>query len=686
MRQDWKTDLNTPDQETGLIDQTSGAALVTGDTQVDHSTGLLAPKGIEWVVPNDLSRCSHSDSGSFFTEEVPCLDLTDASNNPLSTQGVICAEDSEESSSWYRTALRERAYRVRLERREEALLNELGISWECLHAVYEIGRASGCEQTSAELFEVIVEQIRNLHPELKVVVWLLDDECFRPATTAGVSAQEFLPLARNSLAGLGIDGRSRIGKFPGEEANLSRGLMLEQATLYALIPLTNTGRNFGFLQVWREGELPEFNSPLTRFLEAMAAHAVLSLENIRMRQEWLATDRLKHELSIGSEIQQRLLLSSPPKELSGLQLALASLPSRQIGGDFVDFVRNGDKSLDLIVGDVMGKGVPAALLAAAVKEEFQRARVRLVSSSNPVLRPDTITNEAHQSLGCQLVDLETFASACFARIDVESHTLTLVDCGHPKTLHWRSQRNECETIAGVNVPLGIKLGEVYQLVSVSFQPDDVFIFYSDGVTDARNSSGELFGERRLKALLRKSHRLHPSRIIQQIRSELTEFVDSQCLEDDWTCVVVKIADPISQCPFLRIEEELSSDINELGEIRAIVRRICVPTPEIPDLTRHHLEIGLTEVLSNVIRHSYHQSPDYPITVHAENSGSQLLFRIYHWGESFIPEEEPRLDLSMDSGFGRYLIARIFDQTTYTTDEYGRTCIRLEKNLKGDNYE
>jgi len=686
VRQSLDAGLKTGKQKTDLAIQAPAAKLATGNPQSRYSAGVLTQEGVDWVIPDDSCPCSSSRLRSFCEEKVRYVDLSADPNNPLSAQGVICVHDCEEPSPWVRAALRERTGRIELEKREEALLTELGTSWECLHAVYEIGKASGCNRTTTHLLEVMVEQIRNQHPELKALVWLLEDENFVPVTSGSVSAHLFQSIAKDSLLGLIKENRSRIEEDPGAEVSLTRDLMLDRATSFALIPLSNAAEYFGMLQVWREGENPEFNSPLIRFLEALASHVTLSLENMRMRQEWLATEKIKHELSIGSEIQQRLLLASPPKQMPGLQIAVASLPSRQIGGDFVDFSQNGEGSLDLILGDVMGKGVPAALLAAAIKEEFQRARGNLVSSSELVPRPEAITNEAHRRLGTQLEDLECFATASFARFDVQSQTVAVVDCGHPKALHWRKRSGICEQIEGNNLPLGINPGEVYQQVSASFLPDDVFLFYTDGFSDARNSSGEFFGEQRLKGLLKKHHYLHPSKIIREIRRELAEFAGSQCFDDDVTCVVVKIGDSASICPLVRIEEELTSDIKDLGKIRALVDRICAPTPNIPEETRHHLEIGLTEALSNVIRHSYHRNPLYPISVHGENSGSQVRFRIYHWGESFIPEQEPRLDLSQESGFGLYLIAKTFDQTNYSTDEYGRTCIRLEKNLKGHNHE
>ena len=129
----------------------------------------------------------------------------------------------------------------------------------------------------------------------------------------------------------------------------------------------------------------------------------------------------------------------------------------------------------------------------------------------------------------------------------------------------------CDLVHGDNLPLGVREGEIYEQISFPFEPGDVLIFYSDGVTEARNSSGELFGVDRLTECVRINRDLEPDALVEAIRKAAFTFSGSDRLSDDLTCVAIKAVE--RQVPMARAEIELGSDLKELGRSRAVRSRI-----------------------------------------------------------------------------------------------------------------
>ncbi len=275
-----------------------------------------------------------------------------------------------------------------------------------------------------------------------------------------------------------------------------------------------------------------------------AGQRVIELETaLRTSLEELAQAR-QREAETGAKIQQTLLLGQPPRDLPEAQIAALTIPSQQIDGDFYDFFRHSDHCLDVVVGDVMGKGVPAALLGAAIKSHFLRALSQLIArlDQGKLPEPEEIVTIVHTDVTRQFIGLESFVTLCYVRFDLESRQVALVDCGHTKTVHFQCRRGICETLRGGNIPLGFNEREIYKQVTVPFEAGDMFFFYSDGVTEAENETGEFFGEGRLLKLIQAHGGLEPEALIDKVHSAVVAFAQAETFADDVTCVAVKIAD------------------------------------------------------------------------------------------------------------------------------------------------
>ena len=454
------------------------------------------------------------------------------------------------------------------------------------------------------------------------------------------------------------------------------------------IPLGDAAKPFGALTIY-SSEVEAFGDEEVRLLTELAgdlSYGIMSLrtqaERERARAEAIARE---NEVAIGFRIQQMLLLDEPPQDLTGLRVAALSIPSQRIAGDFYGFFAQQDASLDIIVADVMGKGIPAALLGAAAKSHFTQALCHLIalSPAGALPKPREVVTLAHAGMARQLIELESFVTLCYARVDLICRRIDLVDCGHTGVIHVRSAAGMCEMIHGDNLPLGIREGEIYDQIAIPFETGDVFVFFSDGITEAPNASGERFGAERLMECIRVNRSLATAALVNAIRTGVVAFTESDQLSDDLTCVAVEIGE--RRRPLARAELEISSDLKELSRAREFVRGFCHAlsgTPLNEDQVAE-VELAVTEAASNIMKHAYHGRTDQRIKMESESFSDHVAVRLHHLGNSFDPAgvAPPAFDGSREFGFGVYLLTRSVDDVRYYRDERGGNCIALVKLYK-----
>ena len=287
--------------------------------------------------------------------------------------------------------------------------------------------------------------------------------------------------------------------------------------------------------------------PIVKEGRVTGLQGVITDVTARKQAEMALVEAREQEIDIGFKIQHTLLLGQLPQGLSNIQVAAFTTPSQRIDGDFYDFFKHGTQCLDVIVGDVMGKGVPAALLGAATKSHILRAMSALMCTTpHRVPTPQQIMTAVHATVIQQLLDLESFITLCYARFDLERKQLDFVDCGHTHTIHWQQRTGTCRFLSGENIPLGCLEDEVHVQVSVPIASEDVFVFYSDGVTEAENAAGKFFGEEGLTAVVEANGECSPEELIESIHQAVVAFSHSEIFCDDLTCVVVKLTGLVSE--------------------------------------------------------------------------------------------------------------------------------------------
>lgn len=575
-------------------------------------------------------------------------------------------------------------HQAALEQQEEMLLDELSASWESLEAIYEISSDLGLLTNPQELLARIVYRAASYRASLKAVLWLERDGLYHPLTQ-GVEGLETRRVSGGLLGqalaernGFILNGRDRIAAQPELEPELREAVNL------AVVPLTSRQNILGALMVWQEEAGGDFDSYDTRFLSALALQAAMITENDRLHRAELESERLRQEVEIGSRIQQMLLRGKIPETFAGLQVAALSIPSRMIDGDFYEFIRLHDKCLDVINGDVMGKGIPAALVGAATKSALLRAMSRLLPVRQEQLpEPYEVVTRVHEEVVNRLITLESFVTLCYARFDMAAQQVRIVDCGHTATVRCRPGTNSYELLKGVNMPIGFVEDEVYEQSSYPLLPGDLFFFYSDGLTEATNANEEAFGEERMLEMLRRNCDLAPESLIAEVHRTLIAFAGRETLGDDLTCVAIRVL-PQSALP-PPAELHILSAPQNLVHCRDFVRQVCLEAwPEASEEFISELELAVNEVVANVMEHAYQEREDQPIQLSGSVEANQIAFVIRHQGLSFDPEmvPEPSFDGSKEGGFGLFIIAHLVDEIIYGTDEQGQHTISLVKTFRG----
>ena len=401
----------------------------------------------------------------------------------------------------------------------------------------------------------------------------------------------------------------------------------------------------------------------------------------------------QREIEIGARIQSTLLLARPPADLRGVSIGAISLPSRSVDGDFWGFYRYDRDRFDVLVGDVMGKGVPAAMIAAASKNYAQDAIRRLVLRMTEYGRlpdPEEIVSALHYSITKQLCELDSFVTLCYARFDTEKREMVFVDAGHMRTIHYRAASATTELLEGSNLPLGFAEHEMYAQVRVKFAPDDVLVFYSDGVTEARSPEGELYGVERLRNVVEANADRDPDAIADAVCDAAAAFSGPSGLSDDLTCVVVKILHDDEARPGYRAGMEVHSAPQELDSMRRFVEWFCTQRvhPPLAENETQSLVLAVSEAASNILNHAYWGERDRRLQLNLEAYPGSVVVEMSDWGRPFDhgAVEPPAFDGSRSSGFGVYIISQCVDDFRYYRDDLGRNCLRMVKRsrMAGDN--
>ena len=285
-----------------------------------------------------------------------------------------------------------------------------------------------------------------------------------------------------------------------------------------------------------------------RHLQLVADLTSVALENDLILQEALQHESVDRQLTIGAEIQAQLLPASCPV-IEGVELAASCRPALQVGGDYYDFMPTrpeitGQKREKgrwaLVIGDVMGKGVPAGLLMTMLRGML---RAEVLSG----LPPDRILHDLNQLAQEDFSHSHRFVTLFYSDFDPRTRKLRYSNAAHNPPLLWRAKERSVARLDAPGLLIGLQSNADYGCEEVVLEPGDVLLYYTDGVTEALGMAGERFDEARLVRVLDDSCKegLSAQDILSQLLKRLDSFVGAEHhLEDDASMVVLKVNDAL----------------------------------------------------------------------------------------------------------------------------------------------
>ncbi len=421
-----------------------------------------------------------------------------------------------------------------------------------------------------------------------------------------------------------------------------------------------------------------FTAGDTKLLSALVQQVGVIIKNFLIHQTLIIEERLSRELEIAAEIQKSMLPTKLP-QIGGLTISVASVPASEVGGDFYDFISRDERHLTLVMGDVAGKGIPAAMLTSVTRTML---RVEALRGESPYNIIQQANNVLHQDFS----RTDSFVTVAVATIDTFDHTLSYASAGHMPVILWRAETGEIEQLKATSLPIGIFGYEGSPARTVTLKQNDTLVLYTDGITESQAANGDFFGIERLIQIIKTWGHKSPDMLKHHIQSEIADFRQNSSSGDDATLLILKmlpqpeITTPKDISTIIKtVEFSYVADIQYLTNISEEITATCRQLPALPPSSDGNdfialIELAISEICTNVIKHAY-ADMDGRITgsITLLSNGVQLDF--YDQGSSFDPNSISQSKVDpyklIEGGYGLHIVRQIMDVISYEHDpQYG----------------
>jgi sigma-B regulation protein RsbU (phosphoserine phosphatase) len=424
-------------------------------------------------------------------------------------------------------------------RQLEAENQRLRRAVEELSVLNEIATAISSTLTLNQIVDLIVQKcVKHLKVEQAAVMLLADnreDQPFQTMIRRADTTANILPYRLDAqLTGWMLKNQKPlvINDFPNDDR--FKVVADDKFPIRSLlsVPLLAKGRMIGLISAFNKKAKQGYSSDDQRLLSIISTQSAQVIENARLIEEEKALIQMQKEMQMAYNIQVNLLPKAPPK-LKGYDIAGISIPAQVVGGDYYDFILVEENRLAICLGDVSGKGLSAALLMANLQ-----ATIRGQTLLNPP--PKDCLNRSNKLL-YQSTDRQKFATLFYSILDTENHQLCYANAGHNRPFLF-SQNQQPQSLESAGIVLSFLENYDFNEGKISFNPDDLLLIYSDGITEAMDASGEEFGEERLAALVDEHKKESAQNVINIVIDAVNKHAEGRPQMDDMTLVVIKRID------------------------------------------------------------------------------------------------------------------------------------------------
>ena len=410
---------------------------------------------------------------------------------------------------------------------------------EAFETLAEIGRDVASILDLDELFARIAQLAKRVIEYRTLGILLLNEQSGELEMKLAVKYGEKVEIPRVRL-GEGLVGYAALHQEVVLASDVSQDPryinLVPDVRSELAIPMLLKDRCIGVVDL-ESPQLDAFSKRDVEILTLLASQAAVAIENARLYEEVRANEeRLEKELRFAQRVQTALLPTGLPKRLKGIEVAAAFAPARELGGDFHDYLSPESHTLVVAVGDVSGKGVPAALYSAFAAELVRGRTFRrryLPDRSSPAGVLSSINTILHQR---QLE--EYYCTLCYTVFDLKRRVLTIANSGLPYPI--RCSAEGCAQVELPGVPLGSFPGTTYDEVTLALHSGDLFVFCTDGVFEAMNGQSQEFTAARLIEVVGSMRDQPPAKVVERIFAAVETWRGDTPPNDDMTAVAVRI--------------------------------------------------------------------------------------------------------------------------------------------------
>lgn len=353
---------------------------------------------------------------------------------------------------------------------------------------------------------------------------------FRTEAVRGYDIDELsdlhLKLGEGIVGNVALTGQSRISPDVRKDPLYINAREKTRSEMVA--PIISNDEVIGVFDL-ESDELNAYAEDDLEVLKLLASQVAIIIEKVMLHEQLIEKKRLEGQLEVARQVQLELLPPSDPK-LEGFDISAYNFATEEVSGDYYDWVRIYDDQIGIVVADVSGKGVPAALLMA-----FLRASLR---AATHIGYSPHISMAKVNYLLWESIERNQYVTAFYGILDASSRILSYTNAGHNPPLLLDANGNATFLDRG-NIPLGIFSDTRYHEYYLTVEPGQLFVLYTDGVTEATNLTGEEFGRQRLAESVKAARNLSAKELIGAVQRDVLAWTQGQGATDDITFFVIK---------------------------------------------------------------------------------------------------------------------------------------------------
>jgi sigma-B regulation protein RsbU (phosphoserine phosphatase) len=399
----------------------------------------------------------------------------------------------------------------------------------------------------------------------------------------------------------------------------------------------------------------------------------------KLRSQTLEQERMAGELHIANNIQQTLLPEEDGamKDIDDVQVEGRLIPAKAVGGDLYNaFVRDG--KLFFCIGDVSGKGIPSALIMAIIQALFRNIASREDNPSHIMKR----LNET----ACRNNKANIFVTLFVGVLDLPTGHLHYCNAGHELPIMIRTQNSKAEISnleAKPNLPVGLFEDFEYEMQTMQMQPGSALFLYTDGLTEARNAKGKLFGRDRVGQMIAEAGTTNPKQLVEAAIECWQKFIGETEQSDDLTLLALSYT-PLQEQSIMGEGITLKNDVKEVEKLGSFVKQVAESLSLDKSLTGK-LRLAVEETVVNVMEYAYPQGTTGDVNIRATSNGRRLKFIISDSGIPFNPTEVTAADTTLSAeerpigGLGILLVRELMDSINYERIN-GQNVLTLTKSI------